>query len=418
MNNVLIVGSGGREHALAHKFCQSPQVSKVFVAPGNLGMKDVATLVNIQELDFKNLALFAKENNIALTFVGPEIPLVDGIVNYFQSQGLTIFGPNAIAAEIEGSKAFTKNLMKKYKIPTANYDIFNNLEEAVSYIDNYSGTLPIVIKADGLAAGKGVAIAQSKEEAIKSVKEIMQGKFGAAGNKIVIEEFLQGEEFSFMAFVNGETVVPMQLSRDHKQAYDGNEGPNTGGMGAYSPVIQIGEETTQMSVTEILQKTANAMVEESRPFVGILYAGLIKTQSGPKVIEFNARFGDPETEVILPRLENDLYQVIIDMLSNKKVTLNWSSNTAIGVVLTSGGYPSRFTTGHPITGLDNLLSDTIVYHSATTYQNDTTTTNGGRVLVIVRKEENLNTAKQKVYDEVKKIHWQGMHYRGDIGEIY
>lgn len=361
--NVLVIGRGGREHALAWKFAQSEKVEKVYVAPGNEGMRDVATPVDIDENDFDALVLFAKENNVELTFVGPEIPLMNGIVDCFKEEGLRVFGPNKAAAVIEGSKAFTKELMKKYDIPTAAYETFTDYEEAVQYIQKVGA--PIVIKADGLAAGKGVTVAMTLEEALQAVKEMLQDvKFGAASKKVVIEEFLDGQEFSLMAFVNGTTVHPMVIAQDHKRAFDGDKGPNTGGMGAYSPVLQIPESAVQEAIQTVLHPTAKAMIAENRSFTGILYAGLILTNDGPKVIEFNARFGDPETEVVLPRLENDLVDVCNAVLDESELTLQWSEEAVIGVVLASKGYPEAYKKGDIISGLD-ALQDVIVFHAGT-----------------------------------------------------
>ena len=339
--NVLVIGRGGREHALAWKFAQSEKVEKVYVAPGNEGMRDVATPIDIDENDFDALILFAKENHVELTFVGPEIPLMNGIVDRFKEEGLRVFGPNKAAAVIEGSKAFTKELMKKYNIPTAAYETFTDYEEAVQYIEKVGA--PIVIKADGLAAGKGVTVAMTLEEALQAAKEMLQDvKFGEASKKVVIEEFLDGQEFSLMAFVNGTTVHPMVIAQDHKRAFDGDKGPNTGGMGAYSPVPQISESAVQEAIETVLHPTAKAMIQENRSFTGILYAGLILTNDGPKVIEFNARFGDPETEVVLPRLENDLVDVCNAVLDESELTLQWSEESVIGVVLASKGYPEAY----------------------------------------------------------------------------
>lgn len=339
--NVLVIGRGGREHALAWKFAQSEKVEKVYVAPGNEGMRDVATPIDIDENDFDALVLFAKENHVELTFVGPEIPLMNGIVDRFKEEGLRVFGPNKAAAVIEGSKAFTKELMKKYNIPTAAYETFTDYEEAVQYIEKVGA--PIVIKADGLAAGKGVTVAMTLEEALQAAKEMLQDvKFGEASKKVVIEEFLDGQEFSLMAFVNGTTVHPMVIAQDHKRAFDGDKGPNTGGMGAYSPVPQISESAVQEAIETVLYPTAKAMIQENRSFTGILYAGLILTNDGPKVIEFNARFGDPETEVVLPRLENDLVDVCNAVLDESELTLQWSDEAVIGVVLAAKGYPEAY----------------------------------------------------------------------------
>lgn len=411
--NVLVIGRGGREHALAWKFAQSEQVETVYVAPGNEGMKDVATPVAIDENDFDALVLFAKENHIGLTFVGPEIPLMNGIVDRFEAEGLRVFGPNQAAAVIEGSKAFTKELMKKYDIPTAAYETFTNYEEAVAYIQKVGA--PIVIKADGLAAGKGVTVAMTLEEALHAVKEMLQDvKFGEASKKVVIEEFLDGQEFSLMAFVNGTTVYPMVIAQDHKRAFDGDKGPNTGGMGAYSPVPQIPESAVEIAIETVLHPTAQAMIKEGRSFTGILYAGLILTSEGPKVIEFNARFGDPETEVVLPRLDNDLVDVCNHVLDGKELTLEWSEEAVIGVVLASKGYPEAYEKGAVIKGLETL-EDVIVFHAGTDFKDGEFLTNGGRVLFVACKEKDLQAAKDKVYEEIAKIESDGLFYRSDIG---
>ena len=411
--NVLVIGRGGREHALAWKFAQSEQVEKVYIAPGNEGMRDVAMPVDIDENDFDALVLFAKENNIGLTFVGPEIPLMNGIVDRFEAEGLRVFGPNKAAAVIEGSKAFTKELMKKYDIPTAAYETFTNYEEAVAYIQKVGA--PIVIKADGLAAGKGVTVAMTLEEALQAVKEMLQDvKFGEASKKVVIEEFLDGQEFSLMAFVNGTTVYPMVIAQDHKRAFDGDKGPNTGGMGAYSPVPQIPESAVSEAIETILHPTAKAMIQEGRSFTGILYAGLILTNEGPKVIEFNARFGDPETEVVLPRLESDLVDVCNYVLDGKGLTPKWSEEAVIGVVLASKGYPEAYEKGAVISGLDTL-EDAIVFHAGTAMKHGDFVTNGGRVLFVACKGKDLQEAKDNVYKEIKKIESDGLFYRSDIG---
>ena len=411
--NVLVIGRGGREHALAWKFAQSKQVETVYVAPGNEGMKDVATPVAIDENDFDALITFAKENNIGLTFVGPEIPLMNGIVDRFEAEGLRVFGPNSKAAVIEGSKAFTKELMKKYDIPTAAYETFTEYEAAVRYIEKVGA--PIVIKADGLAAGKGVTVAMTLEEALQAVKEMLQDvKFGEASKKVVIEEFLDGQEFSLMAFVNGTTVYPMVIAQDHKRAFDGDKGPNTGGMGAYSPVPQIPQSAVEQAIETVLHPTAQAMIQEGRSFTGILYAGLILTSEGPKVIEFNARFGDPETEVILPRLESDLVDVCNHVLDETELTLEWSEDAVIGVVLASKGYPEAYEKGAVIRGLETL-EDVIVFHAGTDVKDGEFVTNGGRVLFVACKGKDLQEAKNKVYGEITKIESDGLFYRSDIG---
>lgn len=411
--NVLVIGRGGREHALAWKFAQSEKVEKVYVAPGNEGMRDVATPIDIDENDFDALILFAKENHVELTFVGPEIPLMNGIVDRFKEEGLRVFGPNKAAAVIEGSKAFTKELMKKYNIPTAAYETFTDYEEAVQYIEKVGA--PIVIKADGLAAGKGVIVAMTLEEALQAAKEMLQDvKFGEASKKVVIEEFLDGQEFSLMAFVNGTTVHPMVIAQDHKRAFDGDKGPNTGGMGAYSPVPQISESAVQEAIETVLHPTAKAMIQENRSFTGILYAGLILTNDGPKVIEFNARFGDPETEVVLPRLENDLVDVCNAVLDESELTLQWSEESVIGVVLASKGYPEAYKKGEIIKGLD-ALQDVIVFHAGTAMKHGDFVTKGGRVLFVACKANSLQEAKDTVYKEIGKIESDGLFYRSDIG---
>ncbi len=356
---VLVIGRGGREHAICTKFSESPKVEKVFVAPGNAGMIDVAELVAIEEGDHGKLIDFALTNGIDLTFIGPEVPLLAGLSDRFEEAGLKVFGPKQKAAEIEGSKSFAKDLMKKYQIPTAEYEVFSNYEEAKAYIEEKGA--PIVIKADGLAAGKGVTVAMTLEEALDSIKEmLLDEKFGQASSTVVIEEFLAGEEFSLMAFVNGETVIPLEIAQDHKRAYDGDQGPNTGGMGAYSPVPHIGEETVNIAIETVLKPTAKAMIQEGRTFTGILYAGLIKTDKGPKVIEFNARFGDPETQVILPRMKSDLVDVIEAVLNGEKPEIEWHDEAMLGVVVASKGYPDEYEKGALLKGLETITNANVV----------------------------------------------------------
>ncbi|MFT4414596.1 phosphoribosylamine--glycine ligase [Fredinandcohnia humi] len=411
---VLIIGRGGREHTIAWKVSQSQKVDKVFVAPGNPGMKDVASLVNINETDFASLISFAKAEKIDLTIVGPEVPLMNGIVNQFEAEGLLIFGPKKEAAFIEGSKSFAKEIMKKYKIPTAEYDTFTSFEEAKSYILKKGA--PIVIKADGLAAGKGVTVAMTIDEALESLYDMMQaGKFGEASTQVVIEEFLEGEEFSLMAFVDGENAYPMVISQDHKRAFDNDEGPNTGGMGAYSPVPQVPTEVVKEAVETIIMPTVKAMELENRHFTGVLYAGLILTSNGPKVIEFNARFGDPETQVVLPRLENDLVEVILGLLNKRQVELHWSDSAVIGVVFASKGYPESYESGVAIEGLGELSSRITVFHSGTDLNDEKFVTNGGRVLTVVAQAEHLEDAQAFAYEEAKKIKCSNLFYRKDIG---
>jgi len=414
MNKVLIIGTGGREHTLAWKLSQSPQVSHVYVAPGNAGMEAVATRVPINQMDFPALAAFAKQENITLTIPGPEAILAAGIVDHFEAQGLKIFGPNQAAAIIEGSKSFAKELMEKYDIPTAGHKTFTDYASASKYIR--TATPPFVLKADGLAEGKGVIITDCVDEADAALMDMLQNaRFGQAGKTVVIEEFLQGEEFSYMAFVNGENVYPMIIAQDHKRAFDGDQGPNTGGMGAYSPVPQISEAMLITARRDILQKTATAMVKEGRPFTGILYAGLIATDAGPKVIEFNARFGDPETEVVLPLLDGDLYAVFMDILDGKTPKLTWCDEHVVGVVMASKGYPGKYETGFPISGLTNLHEDTLVFHSATGRDQNGFTTAGGRVLFVARRAATREAALEAVYQEIPLIQCENLFYRQDIG---
>jgi len=414
MNKVLVVGSGGREHAIAWKLAQSPNVSKVYVAPGNAGMEDIATRVPISQLDFEKLAAFAKDEGITLTVPGPEAVLSAGIADYFAAEGLTVFGPSKNAVIIEDSKSFAKELMQKYDIPTGTYKSFIDYASASTYIKTQPP--PYVLKADGLAEGKGVIITDSLEEADIALKDMLQNaRFGEAGKTVVIEEFLEGEEFSYMAFVKGDKVYPMAIAQDHKRAFDNDVGPNTGGMGAYSPVMQISDAMLETAKKDILQKAAEAMVKEGRPFTGILYAGLIATTGGPKVIEFNARFGDPETEVVLPLLESDLYAVFMDILADKTPDITWSQDHIIGVVMASKGYPDKYEKGIPIYGLEKLSAETLVFHFATARDKDTYVTNGGRVLFLVRKAKTLVTAREELYKDIQHIKCENLFYRSDIG---
>jgi phosphoribosylamine--glycine ligase len=412
--NVLVIGRGGREHAICRKVSESTVVEKVFVAPGNDGMTDVAQLVPIQENNPEQLIQFAIEQQVGLTIIGPEIPLLAGLADRFKEAGLNVFGPSQAAAEIEGSKSFAKELMKKYAIPTADYAVFTSFEEASEYVEEKGA--PIVIKADGLAAGKGVTVAMTKEEALNALSEmLLNRKFGEASSQVVIEEFLDGEEFSLMAFVNGKTVIPLEIAQDHKRAYDGDQGPNTGGMGAYSPVPHIGEEIVQIAVETVLKPAAAAMVEEGRSFCGILYAGLITTAAGPKVIEFNARLGDPETQVILPRLSSDLVQTILSILEGGKPELEWDSQAMIGVVVASKGYPEEYEKGAVLAGLEGF-EDVYTFHAGTVKNSaGQYVTAGGRVLLVGAKADSLKAASKKVYKELEKLQCDGVFYRKDIG---
>ena len=414
---ILVIGRGGREHALARKFAESRHVDMVYAAPGNPGMEDVAQRVAINETDHQALIAFAREMEIGLTFVGPEIPLINGIVDEFESEGLKIFGPKKTAAIIEGSKSFAKDLLKKYAIPTAKYETFTELEPALTYVKEQGA--PIVIKADGLAAGKGVVVAMSESEAIDALHAMLaEAKFGEASSKVVIEEFLEGQEFSYMAFVHGERVYPMEIAQDHKRAFDGDKGPNTGGMGAYSPVPQIGQEIVQKAFDNILLPVARAMVEEGRSFTGILYAGLIATEDGPKVIEFNARFGDPETQVILPRLQSDLVEVLEGVLEGRDLELEWTGESAIGVVLAANGYPENdYEKGAVIRGLGHIDERMHVYHAGTSKnEQGEWITNGGRILLVAALGSSLEDAQRTVYKELDTIQCKGLFYRHDIAE--
>ncbi|MCM3758257.1 phosphoribosylamine--glycine ligase [Sporosarcina aquimarina] len=413
--NVLVIGRGGREHALAKKCSMSKGVQTVFVAPGNPGMEDVAELVPIPEDNHYELIAFAKENNVSLTIIGPETPLVNGIVDDFKAAGLQVFGPDRRAAIIEGSKTFAKELMKTYRIPTATYETFTDFESAINFLDEVD--VPIVIKADGLAAGKGVVVAHTKEEAVKALQEmLLQSKFGTASASVIMEEFLEGEEFSLMAFVNGKNVYPMVISQDHKRAFDGDTGPNTGGMGAYSPVPQIPKQVISDAIELILEPAAYAMVAEDRYFTGVLYAGVIVTQKGPKVIEFNARFGDPETQVVLPRLKNDLVETLLAVLERQPYELEWDEASVMGVVVAADGYPGEYVTGTPLIGLDTIAEDVDIYHAGTSRnENGDYVTNGGRVLLATAKGKDLLEARELVYQELEKINRKGVFWRSDIG---
>ncbi|MBC1447775.1 phosphoribosylamine--glycine ligase [Listeria welshimeri] len=415
--NLLVVGSGGREHAISKKLLESNNVEKVYCAPGNDGMRlDDIELVAISETDKAALIAFAKEKSIGFVIVGPEVPLLEGVVDALEEAGIKAFGPKANAALIEGSKDFAKQFMEKYAIPTAASRTFTDYEEAKAYLDERG--VPIVIKADGLAAGKGVTVALEMEEAVLALKDMMlEEKFGDASLKVVIEDFLAGEEFSLMAFVNGEKVYPMAIAQDHKRAYEGDKGPNTGGMGAYSPVPHISETVVEEAVKNILRPAAKGMVNEGRYFRGILYAGLILTESGPKVIEFNARFGDPETQVVLPRLESDFAALIEALLNNEKPDVRFKKEgITLGVVLASAGYPEHYEKGNKLTGLADISNDVVIYHAGTK-QNESGdfVSNGGRVLLLAKEAETMSRARTLLYPEMEKLDNPNFFYRMDIG---
>lgn len=411
--NVLVIGKGGREHAIVRQFSRSASVEQVYAAPGNDGMRTDAEIVGIDEMDFTALADFAAAKKIDFTFVGPEQPLAAGIVDFFKDRGLRIFGPSKEAAKIEGSKAFAKELMKKYGIPTAAYETFTEVQPAIDFI-RLTGA-PIVIKADGLAAGKGVVVATSEEEAIAAVKDMLEGqKFGESGSRVVIEEFLVGEEFSFMSFVQNGEIYPMPISQDHKRAFDGDRGPNTGGMGAYSPVPQISEAVIEETFGTIVDPVIGAMAAEGTSFNGILYAGVILTEEGPKVIEFNARFGDPETQVVLPKMKSDFGAFMDAILDGRKFDLEWDGQAMLGVVIAADGYPGEIEKGILLPNFEEL-QDVEVVHAGTRETQKGFVGNGGRVLLVSAKGESLFAAQEKVYEELDKLEWLGYFYRTDIG---
>ena len=414
---VLVIGSGGREHTLVWKITQSPKVSKVYCAPGNAGISKLAQCVNIDADSIEELVDFVQKEKIDLTVVGPELPLSRGIVNEFNKQNLRIFGPSKEAAEIESSKVFSKYLLKKYNIPTANYQVFQNSEKALDYIQQQ--TFPLVIKADGLAAGKGVFIVENLAEARDALNALMDEKqFGEAGRQVIIEEFLEGEEVSILAFCDGKTVIPMVSSQDHKKIFDNDQGPNTGGMGAYSPVPFYPDELEKRVLEKILKPTVKGLRSEGKEYKGVLYAGLILTKEGPKVLEFNARFGDPETQVLLPRLKTDLIDILNAVIEETlhKINIEWEDNAAVCVVVASGGYPGKYQKGKVISGLERLkkMEDVIAFHAGTKLQDGKVITSGGRVLGITARDETISKAKERAYKGVKEIYFEDMYYRKDI----
>ncbi len=415
---ILITGSGGREHALAWKSAQSEKVTKVFVAPGNAGTAQETKLENVplSATDIKGLIHFAQENAVDLTIVGPEAPLVAGIVDEFQRVGLRCFGPTQAAAQLEGSKVFTKDFLKRQNIPTANYASFTDVEKAIAYIRQIG--VPIVVKADGLAAGKGVIIAQTEEEAIKAVQEMLKGNaFGEAGHRVVIEAFLQGEEASFICIVDGEHILPLATSQDHKPRDEGDKGPNTGGMGAYSPAPVVTPEVHARIMAEIIKPTVRGMAAEGHSYTGFLYAGLmIDAEGNPKVLEYNCRFGDPEAQPILLRLRSDLVELCMAALDKRlhQVEALWDSRTALGVVLAAGGYPKSYEKGFIIKGLKKYGQGKI-FHAGTLEKEGEIVTAGGRVLCACALGDTVREAQSRAYARVKEIYWEGMYYRSDIG---
>lgn len=418
---VLVVGGGGREHTIVRKLLESPKIEKLYCAPGNGGISCDAECVDIKAMDIDGVVTFAKENQIDLVFVAPDDPLAAGMVDAVEAAGIKAFGPNAAAAVIEASKVFSKNLMKKYHIPTAGYDVFDNSKDAIAFIEK-NNVYPTVIKADGLALGKGVIIAQNFEEAADAVNSIMEDKmFGASGNQIVVEEFITGPEVSVLAFTDGKTLVPMVSSKDHKRALDNDQGLNTGGMGTISPNPFYDEAMAKECYDTIFIPTMEAMNKEGRPFKGCLYFGLMLTPNGPKVIEYNARFGDPETQVVLPRLKTDLVDIIVACADETLADLNieWSEETAACVVMASGGYPQAYKKGIEIVGLDDngQVEGATVFHAGTVKKDGKFYTNGGRVLGVTAMGKDLDEALAKAYAAVEKIQFEGVHYRCDIGKI-
>lgn len=412
---VLVVGGGGREHAIVDALSRSSKVAKIYCAPGNAGISSQAKCVPLEDYQVEELAEFAAENKIDLTVVGPEVSLAAGIVDEFVSRGLRIFGPAKAAAMIESSKDFAKHIMTKYGVPTASYKTFSDFSEALDYVRE--GSFPVVLKYDGLAAGKGVVIPESFEEAEVELKDmLLDDKFGHG--KVVIEQFLTGPEFSFMCFVNGSEVYPMALSQDHKRAFEGDEGPNTGGMGAYSPLPFITEEDKAYALEHIMEPVAAGLVAEGLPFKGVLYGGLMKTPDGIKVIEFNCRFGDPETEVVLPLLESDIYDIFSSVADGTPMPeIEWSSDSVLGFVMASKGYPVSYKKGFAITGIEDALSDPKVriYQMGTSFSGKSLVTAGGRVLMVIAREASLEAARDKALQAVGKVKCENLFYRKDIG---
>ena len=414
---VLVVGGGGREHALVWKLSQSPRVKKIYCAPGNAGIAGLAECVNIQADNIPAIVDLVRQYKFDLTVVGPEAPLVAGLVDRLEAEGYPVFGPRQRAAELEGSKVLAKEVMRKYNIPTAAYEVFEDAAEARSYIRKTG--VPCVIKADGLAAGKGVIVAEDEQVALDAIDFIMRDRaFGAAGTRIVIEECLQGEEVSLLAFTDGEQVVPMIPAQDHKRVFDDDMGLNTGGMGAYSPAPILNDAQKQEVMAKVMLPTVRGMAQEDRPYKGILYAGLMMTNKGPKVLEYNARFGDPEAQPILMMLDSDLDDVIGAILAGElnKVNLRWSDGASVCVVLASGGYPGDYAKGIEITGLAAMPENVMAFHSGTALHNGRVVTAGGRVLGITAKAGSIPEAIDLAYQGVSRIHFEGIHFRRDIGQ--
>ncbi len=415
---ILLIGSGGREHALAWKIAASPRVSRLFCAPGNAGISKIARCVPMRATDIDAIVEFAADNEIDLVAVGPEAPLVDGLVDALEAKGIAAFGPRKRAAMLEGSKSFAKSLMEKHGIPTGRARVFEDYGEARAYLSKIDP--PFVVKADGLAAGKGVVIAPDLAEAERALKSaLVDGAFGSAGAKVLIEEYLEGQELSLLAFTDGKAVLPMVPAQDYKRALDGDKGPNTGGMGSYSPVPIVDEELYRRIVSEILEPTVSALGSEGIDYRGVLYAGLVLTESGPKVLEFNARFGDPETQAILPRMKGDLVEAMLAVVEGRLdgFELDWSDEVCVAVVIASGGYPGKHRTGFPITGVDEAEElGAVVFHAGTELSDGRVVTAGGRVLNVAALGSTFAEAREKAYEAVSRISFEGMHYRKDIAE--
>jgi len=414
---ILVIGSGGREHAIAWKLSQSPLVKKIYACPGNAGIASLGDCIEISSEDIKGLADFAEKNLIDLTVVGPEQPLILGIVDEFEKRKLKIFGPKKEAALIEGSKGFAKEFMKRYHIPTASFKIFEQKEEAIDFVR--SSEFPLVIKADGLAAGKGAFVVEDLKSAEEAVEKVMvQRIFGEAGSKLVVEDFLTGEEVTILAFTDGKTILPMVSSQDHKRIYDGDRGPNTGGMGAYAPTLIVNDKMMKKITEEVLEPTIFGLNKEGRIFKGVLYAGLMITEIGPKVIEFNCRFGDPETQVVLPLLGSDLAEIFLSIVEEELdlQDVKWKEGSAVCVVLASGGYPDKYEKGKEIFGLNRVgNSNVLVFHAGTKKAGNRIVTNGGRVLGVTAFDQTMEGALGRAYSTVDKIRFDGMQYRHDIG---
>lgn len=417
---ILVIGSGGREHALAWKLAQSPEVDKIYAAPGNPGIAQLAECVNIAVTDIDGLFDFARSQGINLTVVGPEAPLTLGIVDKFQAEGMNIFGPSAAAARLEGSKVFSKNLFKKYGIPTAQFEVFDDAVQAKDFARKLCNDgQGAVIKADGLAAGKGVVVASDFAEAAAAIDSILMDKtFGAAGDRVLVEECLQGEELSFFAISDGKNYVSLLTAQDHKRIYDHDEGPNTGGMGAYTNPPLYTEALKEQILQEVIEPTIAAMQMEGCPYQGVLYAGLMITAQGPKVLEYNARFGDPEAQVLMPMIKSDLLPILEAAAQGQlgKQTVEINDGACVGVVLASGGYPAAYQNGKAITGLEQVQNETIVFHAGTAIKDGQLVTAGGRVMAVVVRDSSISAAIQKVYQEIENIHFADMHYRHDIAQ--